>query len=169
MNELWLPVVGYEGFYEVSNQGRVRSLDREGRHSFGGIRTWKGKILKPSLSTKGYLRVSLHREGQKSKHRVHRLVCIAFHGPCPSNDHVVDHIDENKLNNKLINLRWLPLKENVGRSTAGSKNRSARLTEADVLAIRSDSRDYREVAKAYGVSHRHVHRIRAKRKWAHVA
>ena len=168
MNELWLPVVGYEGFYEVSNQGRVRSVDRVVPHS-NGPRLVKGRILKQIPNSRGYFRVCCYREGKSRALRVHRLVCVAFCGPSPSAEHVVDHIDENKQNNRATNLRWLTVEENVSRSNSGTGNAGCRLTEQDVRFIRSDSRSAEALGKVMGVSRRHIDRIRAREKWAHVA
>ena len=163
MNELWLPVVGYEGFYEVSNQGRVRSLDREVRHSSGtGTRLWRGRILKQIPSTNGYRQVGCCREGKQRMERVHRLACIAFHGPCPSSDHNVDHIDENKQNNRANNLRWMLAVDNTLRSV------QTPLTEGQVRLIRKDRRTLRAVAAEYGVDPSTISLIRRGLRWAHV-
>lgn len=105
--EEWRPVVGYEGFYEVSNWGRVRSQSRRGT---------KGVILKPIPEDKGYLRVKLYKNGEKSMRRVHILVMRAFVGECPD-EFEIDHIDWNPENNMLGNLRYLPAKENASRKS----------------------------------------------------
>ena len=161
MKELWLPVVGYEGFYEVSNEGRVRSLDRVTKHSMGrGTRQWKGRILKPSLSSTGYVKVNCCREGRPRFESVHRLVCRAFHGPCPSDRHNVDHVDENKRNNRVTNLRWLPMRENCRRSNPHTK-----LTWEDVHYIRADRRTQEQIAKTYGVSVAQISLIRSRKRW----
>ena len=92
--EYWKPVVGYEGLYEVSNFGRVKSL------KFG-----KEKILKPVTNTFGYLQVTLCKNNKKKLVTVHRLVAEAFL-PNPHNYSCVNHKDENKQNNNVSNLEW---------------------------------------------------------------
>jgi hypothetical protein len=95
MAETWKAVVGYEGLYEVSDAGRVRSLPRN---------TTSGKILKPTPRTKGHLAVSLHNMGRKSV-AVHKLVLEAFVGPAPVGMECC-HNDGIPSNNVLSNLRW---------------------------------------------------------------
>ena len=97
MQEIWKPVVGWEGIYEVSNLGKVRNM-------YGVILIgWK---------TKDYHYISLSKNGKNKKYRVHRLVAQAFI-PNPKNLPVVNHIDENKLNNCVDNLEWCTQEENV--------------------------------------------------------
>lgn len=94
-NEIWKEIEGYEGVYEVSNYGRVRSLKRKAPH-----------ILKPTVSNSlGHLKVNLFKSGMKKAAFVHRLVAKAFI-PNPENKPTVDHIDKNTSNNCVENLRW---------------------------------------------------------------
>lgn len=108
MTEVWKPVKDWEGIYEVSNQGRVRSIDRHVRHWQGGLSFIKGKMLKPSNNNaKGYYRVLLFNSSENRKKccAVHRLVAEAF-VPNPNNLPQVNHIDEDKSNNRADNLEW---------------------------------------------------------------
>ena len=101
--EIWKDIAGYEKMYQVSNLGRVRSLDR---YSWNGYKYWlqKGKILKPCQQKSGYLNVDLSNGHSKShKYRVHRLVAQAFI-PNPNNYPQVNHKDEDKSNNKVEKL-----------------------------------------------------------------
>lgn len=104
--EIWKDIVEYEGLYQVSNFGRVRSLDRYVNHYRGGKKIVKSKILEQDCSgNSGYKRVQLCKDGKQKHFSVHRLVAIAF---LPNPDHLpfVNHKDENKANNHVDNLEW---------------------------------------------------------------
>ena len=116
-NEEWRDVVGYEGLYQVSNQGRVKSLER--KDCLG--RTVKGRILKPGMVGSGYLMISLCTGGKQKMFSVHRLVCQAFHEN-PDNKSDVNHINEDKTDNRACNLEWSTRKENLNH---GSRNERA--------------------------------------------
>lgn len=117
--EEWRPIAGLKGLYEVSSFGRVRSLPREVkiiRNSKAIICCYKGKILKPSITKNGYLVVNIGHTGKQKVQSVHCLVAYAFLPSCPG-DHKrngwhVDHINENKCDNRVENLRWLTHKDN---------------------------------------------------------
>jgi len=99
-------VSGYEGLYEVSDQGRVRSLDRLRKHSRSGHSLHPGRVLKPGASQYGHLRVTLvDRDSQKKRWLVHRLVAAAFVGPCPEGMEVC-HNDGIPAHNHVGNLRY---------------------------------------------------------------
>ena len=109
MPELWQPIEGYEGAYEVSNQGRVRSLDRLVPAKAGSLATRKGQILKQKVNHKGYMEVMLTRNPSKRVFKVHRLVAAAFvEGDCAL---TVNHKDLNKQNNCAENLEWATHRE----------------------------------------------------------
>jgi hypothetical protein len=119
--EIWKDVKGYEGIYQVSNLGRVKSLER--------VIDWnntkkpiKERLLKPSIDS-NYLRVGLCRENKLKSFKIHKLVAIAFlyHSP-KGHKEVVDHIDNNKLNNRLDNLQLITNRENCSKDTNGSSN-----------------------------------------------
>lgn len=103
--EAWRPVVGFEGLYEVSDHGRVRSLDREVKYSNGKLYIHQGRILRHGRHRTGHLYVRLCRNGEKSYQHVHRLVLGAFVGPCPPGM-VGCHYDDDPDNNHVSNLRW---------------------------------------------------------------
>ena len=114
--EEWKPIVGYEGWYEVSSFGRVRSVDRLVGYSDGSKRLHRGRILKATPDKDGYDRVVLSTpEGHKNR-LVHRLMAIAFI-PNPDNLPEVNHKDENKRNNVIDNLEWCTDKYNVNYGT----------------------------------------------------
>ena len=116
--ETWKNIKGYEGLYQVSSEGHVKSLERKGRKS--------ERILKPAATQDGYLRVALLAGGKRKMFAVHRLVCEAF---CenPDNKPEVNHIDEDKTNNNATNLEWCTRKENINH---GSRNERTRKTES---------------------------------------
>lgn len=103
-SEEWRPVVGYEGLYEVSNKGRVRSLDRIVDRKNGTAR-WPGRTLKPQLGSKGHYGVNLWRGKRSKTEFIHRLVAVAFI-PNPDNLPLVRHFDDVKENNSVENLAW---------------------------------------------------------------
>ena len=101
MNEqIWVDIVGYEGHYQISNDGQVKSLK-------GG----KERILSPTYNQAGYLKVCLCKNGTKKNHKIHRLVALAF-VPGYQEGYVVNHIDENKTNNHVSNLEWISIRDN---------------------------------------------------------
>ena len=104
-NEIWKSVEGYEGLYEVSNCGNVRSLDRIVTHSDGKNYSLKGKMLKMGYCGSGYLHFILHKNGKTENKYLHRLVAETFL-PNPNNLPEVNHKDENKANNCANNLEW---------------------------------------------------------------
>ena len=100
MNEIWKPIAGYEGFYEVSSLGRVRSLPRVTASNI-----LKGRLLKPNITVYGYQQVKLCKHGTARQHKVHRLVANAFI-PNPQNFPAINHKDWNTSNNTVENLEW---------------------------------------------------------------
>ena len=106
--ELWRPVVGYEGLYEVSDWGRVKSLNYR--------RTGKEGILKSWPDDEGYLQVNLFKKGKRETNKVHIFVMRAFNGECPEG-YEVDHIDWNPENNMLDNLSYQPKGVNRARKS----------------------------------------------------
>jgi hypothetical protein len=111
--EEWRDVVGWEGLYEVSSLGRVRSLDREIVHYRGGLARRKGRVLSASPDSDGYPMVHLYRDGARTSRLVHALVCPAFHGPRPFPAAEVLHADETRTNCAASNLAWGSHKANM--------------------------------------------------------
>ena len=101
--EVWKPIKDYEGLYEISNLGRVKSLNYK--------RTGKEKILKNTVCNDGYLKVGLTKNGKDKVFRIHRLVAEAFI-PNPENKPFIDHINTIRDDNRIENLRWCTQKEN---------------------------------------------------------
>ena len=162
MSEIWKDIHGFEGFYQVSDIGRVRSVDRVVTFKDGSMRKYKGKVLKPHVDkTIGYERLSLcNNDGCNSK-SVHRLVLETFKPYENMNNLDVNHIDGNKLNNHLTNLEWLTRRDNLKHAhdtglinNIGEGHPNAKLSNADVLEIlqRLDTGELHEdIASDYGV------------------
>lgn len=118
--EVYKNIKGYEGLYQVSNKGNIKSLLRRARNK-NGHRVVKEKILLASLDGNGYKKVRLCREGVCLTRKVHQLVAVAFlhHSPCGF-DTVVDHVDDNPLNNESNNLQLVSHRYNISKSKKGS-------------------------------------------------
>ena len=117
--EEWLPVLNYKGFYEVSNFGHIRSLSREVKHSKNPLFTRKvaSRILLPTINNKGYYKVRLSKEGIKNTHLIHHLVAESFLNHTVRNSKIcIDHMNENKLDNRAENLQIITKKENTKKS-----------------------------------------------------
>jgi hypothetical protein len=108
--EIWKDIPNYEGYYQASNSGNIRGVDRVIVNSLGRTKTINGETIKPTIGKDGYLKLNLGKGGKKATFRVHRLVMMAFHG---YSDLVVDHINNNILDNRLQNLRYCTVRENV--------------------------------------------------------
>lgn len=137
MQEIWKAIEGFEGLYEVSNHGNVRSLDRIVHHSREFTREQKGNLLKPQPDKENYLTVSLYINGKPHRYKVHRLVALAFLENT-NNHKEVNHKDEDKQNNRADNLEWCDRKYNENYGTKRQrqlehtdfKARGAKLTKA---------------------------------------
>lgn len=172
--EKWKSVVGYEGIYEVSALGRVRSLDRKIRHRSGGLRRWRGRILVP-VKRFQYWAVSLHKNGMQDTKQIQSLVMTAFIGGPPNNMEIC-HNDGDGRNNTLTNLRYDTRASNCedrkrhGTAPVGSRHGQAKLTETDVLEIRrlAVSTDQRILAKKFNVSQSSISQIITETTWRHI-
>ena len=126
MIEEWRPIEGYEGLYEVSNTGQVRSVDRYVIDSLGHRRFYKSKILSLLKGEYGYIQVNLYCNGKNKKCLVHRLVIEAFL-PNPDNLPEVNHLDEDKTNNRVDNLEWCDRKYNLSYGSRQERYRNTML------------------------------------------
>lgn len=116
MKEEWRAVPGYEGLYEVSNMGRVRSLDRIVRASGVSKRRAFGRVLRPYVNKLKYQFVALSKEGKSKSLLVHRIVASVFI-PNPNGYNIINHKDENPSNNCVDNLEWCTQMYNVHYGT----------------------------------------------------
>lgn len=116
-NEMWRPIKGYEGSYEVSDMGNVRSLSRNITTKNGYTYVLNGRILRQNIRQNGYAGVILCKNGVYKPLSVHRIVAETFI-PNPNNYPQVNHKDENKVNNRVDNLEWCTISYNVNYGTA---------------------------------------------------
>ncbi|WP_455923273.1 NUMOD4 domain-containing protein [Pseudomonas putida] len=179
MHEIWKQVLGYEDYYEVSNLGRVRSLDRHTTDRIGRPFVRYGKILFLNTEHNGYRSVRLCVETKHRTFKVHRLVAFAFL-PSPDEGDQINHINGVKDDNRPENLEWVTAAGNaqhafangLGRDSQGAANTRAVLTEDDVRTIRllsADGQTTASIARHYQVSETAIRSIIRRRNWAHVA
>lgn len=175
-SEVWVAIKGMEGHYEVSNYGRLRSLDRVVFTKKGGVYLRKGRVRKLQSSAHGYPILLLSVNGQFINVRLHRLVAEHFcHKPEGCN--VVNHIDNNPMNNYYKNLEWTNLLGNSehaarqGRHNHGERNGKARLTREDVVDIHTmyaEGHSKEVISTKYNISTWHCKDILAGRRWVRV-
>lgn len=177
---LWKAVKNYEGVYEVSNTGDLRSKDRKVKTWFG-IRTCEGKPICGEINRDGYRRVHMSdaRTGKKDRVYLHRLVAGAFIEN-PLNKPCVNHKDGDKLNNSVDNLEWVTHQENVIHEYAtglckgptGESGGGHKLTEKQVLTIRNSHKENiltrKEMARMFDVSYRTILEICLRRTWRYI-
>ena len=161
VNEQWLPVPGFKHLYEVSDLGRVRTINT-------------GRIKKPTADKKdGRTSVLLWRENKYKLRRIGRIVLRAFKGD-PKSGEECCHNDGNPANNILTNLRWDTAQNNQrdrvkhGTSNRGERCAAAKLTEKQVLDILKDNRLQKQIAADYGVEQSTISRIKRGKRWGHL-
>ncbi len=168
--EVWKPVVGYEGLYEVSSIGRVKSLSKKWVSGTGRICLHDGMIMSVTKSPEGYPQLRLRKDKVATTHRVHRLVAEAFILN-PLQYRCVNHIDSNRENNAVENLEWATHQTNrihaltIGYAKRGDNNPLTKLKDADILfiALESEGKSNRHLAQQYGVSEGLISMIKNRR------
>lgn len=167
-NEIWRPVVGYEGLYEISNFGRVKSFVKYPN---------KPAILRPLKNQTNHLKVVLAKNKKQKKLFIHRLMLLTFIGAPPCENAHARHLDGDPLNNSLFNLRWGTPKENVldrwthGTMGIGEKSNGSKLKPSDVLEIKiliAKGCNNSEIARKYRVNPSSIWMIKNKKTWKHV-
>lgn len=169
-NEEWKIIDGYDGLYQVSNYGNIKSFKRKG----GSY----GKILKPIKNTKGYLWVRLCKNKISKGYLIARLVLLNFLPYKNSDILQVNHLDGIKTNNNLSNLQWCTSSENIThayktglKDYKGESNPCAKLSEKDILEIRfllKRNISQKNIAQKYGVHRTIISRIKSNKIWKHI-
>lgn len=174
--EEWRDIEGYEGVYQVSNFGDIKSLARNIYNYFSGTRAVPDRLLKSCVQKNGYRIVSLYPSVKSKTFCIHRLVAQAFI-PNPENKPEVNHINGIKTDNRVENLEWATSSENrqhahdtgLKISQKGSECSKAKLNEAQVLEIRSIKTLSRsEIAEKFMVSKSAIDAIMIRRSWKHI-
>lgn len=181
MAEVWGDIVGWEGYYQVSNLGRVKSLPR--KYKLFGVRdhTSKERILKPSLNPDGYRIVSFNLDDRSEYYSVSRLVAKAFI-PNPDNLPCVNHKNRIRHDNRVENLEWCTHKYNTDyavehggfltmpRGTDHYANRRTKLNDEKVRDIRENKENLtcKELGMKFGISSVNAWRIKNNTYWKHV-
>ena len=177
--EIWCDVAGYEGYYQVSSKGRVRSCARtisvkpSSKFPTGGLRTLKSVILKPQGSP--YSHVTLWKHKTYKHKDVHVLVAETFHGERPLCLEAC-HKNGNKSDNRAVNLYWgSPIqnafdKRNHGTHIEGEEQGSAKLSKSEVFKIRElgESKSQAELSRIFQVGQSQIHRILNRKAWKHL-
>lgn len=165
------PIPGFEGLYDISSEGEVRSLSVRNKQT----NSPRIKVLKQS-DVGGYRKVTLYKSGKRYQIWVHRLVLLSFVGG-PSDGEECAHLDGNPCNNRLTNLKWAPKQENEshkeshGTRLRGERQHSSKLKASDIpkiFAMKRTRKSLQEIADAFGVSDTSILNVLQGKTWAHV-
>lgn len=169
--EIWKDIPGFNGHYQVSNLGRVKTMPRlVVRNQSNGNYTSKEKVLRPGIS-RGYPVVSLTRNGKAKTYKIHCLVMLAFVGPCPSGQEVL-HRDGDRKDATLEHLRYGTRRENMAdarlhKTMAGVRNGNSKLTSADIIHIIEAYAAFEEnLATELGVTSNTIRNLKMNRTYA---
>lgn len=167
--EIWKDITNYEGLYQISNLGRVRGLDRTVKTRNGRTQFKKGMVLKNKMGTTGYPYVILYKENKPESLRVHALVAQEFIGERPKG-YDTCHIDGDRLNNSLSNLRYDTRSENfIDHYRTGKKNPNGKLEIKEVLEIRKLCKQgelsQRKIGELFDISESQIRNIANKKTY----
>ena len=157
-DEIWKDIKYYEGLYQISNYGNVKSLPKE-RRNRRGVYIQKEKLLSLTNTSTGYKKVELVKDGKRKGFKVHRLVAQAFI-PNPDEKPQVNHIDGDKTNNYVDNLEWATASENsIHAYNTGLNSNKKELNENEIISMYMNGITKEDIAKQYGVSNAVIKRI----------
>ena len=168
--KIWKSVFGFEGFYEASSDGEIRSIRRQNPKN---KRFMGGNIVKPILGSKGYYVVNLTKTGTRKQVFLHKLILEAFIGPRPQNLQAC-HNDGNRLNCNIENLRWDTAsgnhkdKRKHGTWQVGEKANNVKLTNDIVRFIREQKLTPKQAVKMFDTSLTNAKRIVSRKTWTHL-
>lgn len=175
-SEIWKDVVGYEGLYQISSFGNVKSLGKTiDKGKFGKV-FFPEKLLSVFIDNQ-YFYIGLHKNKKQKKISIHRILAIAFI-PNPENKPFINHKNGIKTDNRIENLEWVTPKENSEHASInnlvarnfGEKNGKHKLNTKDILLIRNSRYKIsrKELSKNLNVSIKHIDRIRENKRWRHI-
>lgn len=175
MVEIWKDIFNYEGYYQISNLGSVKSLNRTYEDSLGRIVTKKGREQKKYIR-RNYWSVWLNKNNESKPYSIHRLVANNFVYNY-QNKGFVNHLDGNKLNNIYTNLEWVTAKENTNHAIkngliifeSGENSRSVKLKENQVFFILKSKLTQQELADKFNVSRSNISSIKRGKSWSKFA
>lgn len=181
MAEVWKDVPNYEGYYQASNKGNLRSLDRVEKYIHLGKevqRKRNGRAMKPKVTKDGYYEIQLIKKSKPEHIRLHRIVLYTFNPIADVETMQVNHKDGKKLNNDLSNLEWVTHQENKQHAyntgledPVGINNANARTTEEQVIQTRrlkNKGYKYREIEKIVGIPKSRIKAICNSWTWKHL-
>lgn len=190
MKEIWKDIPGYETLYQASNLGGIRSMEHLVLRTNGRMikpkKYWfyKGRNLKLNTDREGYIRCTLSKSGKTRRYLVHRIIAMTFI-PNPQGLPQINHIDEDKHNNRIENLEWCTTNYNLsfngGRKKraltktgkpnllgSGENHYASKLKNGQVIDIYRDQRNYKEISAHYNISITTVYNIKKKRRWTNL-
>jgi hypothetical protein len=182
MKEIWRDISGFEDYYQISNFGRIRGLNRTIIDKNGLRKNLKGKILKPPMASNGYLFFRPCKNGIITNFLLHRIVAQAF-VPNLNNKPEINHKDFNKKNNIYTNLEWCTHSENHKHlfdngiknkyfiNNTGSNNGRTKLVESEVRQIKillANGKKHKDIAKLFNTSTPIIDKISSGQNWKHV-
>jgi hypothetical protein len=178
MIEVWKDIIGYEGFYKISNFGNVISCTRVVADTRLGSKTLRQRNLRLTVDSAGYAKVGLYKDSIKEVWKVHRLVALHFCDKSEGCD-IVNHLDNDTQNNSSTNLEWTTSLGNNQHMVRQGRNRNARGSDCSFSELTDDNvRDIRrlcslkvpqtEIADKYNISQQQVSKINLRLRWAHL-